>query len=631
MFTRLSISLALLVAAFFAVAPARAHIAPPLLTFCPAGSGNGDGCMQAPQYGLNSATSGSFQLPNCWASGGAINQYAGTTTNYTTSGNSPQTLAAGPYNDPGCAYPVGPPAQFIDAGASPPTGCVYSSAHLNPAGNPIMYCNALASPWTISGYDFSANANHPCIPVSINGTTGSPTDVYFTNNRMVNDGSCAVFSGQPFLFAASGNSGYVLHILDNDFDGASATWGTANGSCLFGSSTYCNATQALNIGFPGSGSVDIQYNIFQHFAGRPLAVQFGSGENLVINHNLGLCWDTRNGDNHGEFILPAPAVGSGLEQFSYDNFIMCTGSDSSNDAIVPTFNGGAPSSTVTDFIYDHNPTPINYLGGATGGTITASSITAGTSQLVITGQTGSIGTGMIVTCGILQTAIYTPLSGQTSAGPGGGYNSSSTGTWGLDLIKDTTTGNLTDTFQGYIAGTTLTVTTAGVVNLVAATGGLLPTTISGSGITASTTIQSFGTGTGGLGTYTVNNSQTVGSSGSPVTITASIPNNYDTGWSVPSTTSCSSQSPGTGGLTNVVGADVGIMYFAASQITNNLGDYGSIGSTFAPWAQTGGTVVSPPPSCTTPTVFSGNVDVSGSIANANQWFQWFHTISGSGC
>jgi len=74
-------------------------------------------------------------------------------------------------------------------------------------------------------------------------------------------------------------------------------------------------------------------------------------------------------------------------------------------------------------------------------------------------------------------------------------------------------------FNGYISGTTLTVTTAAPLNSLG-TG----QTISATGVTGGTRITALGTGTGGVGTYTVNNSQTVGSSGSPVQI-----NSFGTG------------------------------------------------------------------------------------------------------
>ena len=73
------------------------------------------------------------------------------------------------------------------------------------------------------------------------------------------------------------------------------------------------------------------------------------------------------------------------------------------------------------------------------------------------------------------------------------------------------------TFQGYISGTTLTVTSvsSGLENL--------STVLSGSGVAAGTYITSVGaqTSTPGVGVFTVSQSQTVGSAGSPVTFTGS--------------------------------------------------------------------------------------------------------------
>lgn len=58
---------------------------------------------------------------------------------------------------------------------------------------------------------------------------------------------------------------------------------------------------------------------------------------------------------------------------------------------------------------------------------------------------------------------------------------------------------------GSISGTTLTVTAAPTGTLA------VGQPITGAGVTASTYITGFGTGSGGVGTYTVNNSQTVAS------------------------------------------------------------------------------------------------------------------------
>ena len=65
---------------------------------------------------------------------------------------------------------------------------------------------------------------------------------------------------------------------------------------------------------------------------------------------------------------------------------------------------------------------------------------------------------------------------------------------------------------GYISGTALTVTAVASGALV------VGQALSATGMTAGTTITALGTGTGGTGTYTVNASQTLFSSGSPGTI-----------------------------------------------------------------------------------------------------------------
>ena len=67
-------------------------------------------------------------------------------------------------------------------------------------------------------------------------------------------------------------------------------------------------------------------------------------------------------------------------------------------------------------------------------------------------------------------------------------------------------------FSGFISGTTLTVTnmTSGVISL--------DTTLSGTGVTTNTTIADYGTGTGGVGTYSVNINQNVGSQTAPISM-----------------------------------------------------------------------------------------------------------------
>lgn len=83
-----------------------------------------------------------------------------------------------------------------------------------------------------------------------------------------------------------------------------------------------------------------------------------------------------------------------------------------------------------------------------------------------------------------------------------------------DLSQGVTVANRSITFTGSITATTLTVTVA------PATGALyIGMPITGTGVTAGTTITAFGTGTGLTGTYTVSASQTVAST----TITGTLP------------------------------------------------------------------------------------------------------------
>jgi len=93
--------------------------------------------------------------------------------------------------------------------------------------------------------------------------------------------------------------------------------------------------------------------------------------------------------------------------------------------------------------------------------------------------------------------------------------------------------------NGYISGTTLTVVSVSSGSLLLGQG------INGTGVTAGTVITGFAGGTGGIGTYTVNTSQTVGAVGNLITFTLygtlAIPTNF----AVPSTVASGSLTAGT--------------------------------------------------------------------------------------
>ena len=124
------------------------------------------------------------------------------------------------------------------------------------------------------------------------------------------------------------------------------------------------------------------------------------------------------------------------------------------------------------------------------------------------------------------TTYTSPYTGQTISPSQVGYenltiSSNTTLQWPINgnttdvvaNIIDVTATNGAGSFIGYIAGTTLTVTS--VTSGALAVGQI----ISGGSIATNTAIIAFVSGAGGVGTYTVSISQTVGSSGSPITFT----------------------------------------------------------------------------------------------------------------
>jgi hypothetical protein len=100
---------------------------------------------------------------------------------------------------------------------------------------------------------------------------------------------------------------------------------------------------------------------------------------------------------------------------------------------------------------------------------------------------------------------------------GNGQKISGTGiTTGTTITNTDVVANVT--FTGYMAGAVLTVTAANDGSLAVGQtiiGGL------GVGVLANTTITALGTGIGGIGTYTINNAQTVGSVPAPVVFSGS--------------------------------------------------------------------------------------------------------------
>jgi len=135
-----------------------------------------------------------------------------------------------------------------------------------------------------------------------------------------------------------------------------------------------------------------------------------------------------------------------------------------------------------------SPSAAVFTGSISGTTLTVTAITNGTIAI----------NQALFGLGVSQETVITALG--TGTGGIGTYTVNLSQTATSAIMNSATAGAVV---TGSIAGTTLTVT--------AVTSGTLYVgqTIQGSTVTAETIITALGTGTGGAGTYTVNNSQTV--------------------------------------------------------------------------------------------------------------------------
>lgn len=157
-----------------------------------------------------------------------------------------------------------------------------------------------------------------------------------------------------------------------------------------------------------------------------------------------------------------------------------------------TWRIGAPASAV-------------FTASITGTTVTVSAVASG---IIRVGQA-------IYGVGITNGTVITALG--TGTGGTGTYTVNNSQTIQSEQITATSPGaTVTATINGAVVTGSISTTT---LTVTAVTSGTLAVgqTISGTGVTAGTTITAFGTGTGGAGTYTVSASQTVAST----TITAS--------------------------------------------------------------------------------------------------------------
>ena len=149
------------------------------------------------------------------------------------------------------------------------------------------------------------------------------------------------------------------------------------------------------------------------------------------------------------------------------------------------------------------------LGYTTLDTATCTSGTIATTVLTVGGSiTGTFKVGMLIT-GTGVTAGTTIISFGTGVGGAGTYNLSISQTVSTaTTITASMTLDTANTNSGSISGTVLTIA-AGSASISNTGNWRVGMTVSGTGVTAGTTITSLGTGTGGAGTYNLSASSTV--------------------------------------------------------------------------------------------------------------------------
>lgn len=190
--------------------------------------------------------------------------------------------------------------------------------------------------------------------------------------------------------------------------------------------------------------------------------------------------------------LTAPNDGSSPTWGDYRSLILEITGAMSNDVTftVPYTVGG--QWVVYNNTTDSTGGPWKVYIGLTGGT--SVEVERGSRALVYSNKTGGIfavnnipADDSVGTDAIQNGAVTLPKIASTAKATAAEYNA----------------GNLTASCTASIIGTTMTVTAVASGTLI------VGMTLSGTGVTAGTTITALGTGTGGAGTYTVSDSQTV--------------------------------------------------------------------------------------------------------------------------
>ena len=236
----------------------------------------------------------------------------------------------------------------------------------------------------------------------------------------------------------------------------------------------------------------------------------GCGPNITVSGDL-------NAGN-GQGLLPlfgydwtgtANLCGSGVGSFANGGRVNARGL-ASDGAAYPSIDGATNNGAEVEFDYPANAMQPYQINASAGVKSCVSPINVNTNGGVVTVTLPSVAAGYVRPnsqyCIINDTGAYAGTNNITVTSQSGVFQFNGT----TSLALETNGGSVTIAalgaiFTGSISTTTLTVSamTYGVISV--------GSTITGAGVTAGTVVTALGSATGGTGTYTVNNSQTVGS------------------------------------------------------------------------------------------------------------------------
>lgn len=400
-------------------------------------------------------------------------------------------------------YPCGnytAPAAMLDPATMALPGCAYGTSS---TGGNILTCGGASFAGLLQHINFgpvTGAGAHGCTALVLNNSSGITSvlidDIYFFNDT----GLCifGTSSQQSFQFSGTFSGGIVLQ--NSVLDGNMSTWTTTYGGCA--ATTICNPAIAINQGASAvtvkysvlkdwathqisggtGGAFTIQFSLVQGWASRAPTSHSewydGSGNfhgaamaGVIVDHTVIL--PEKDQSQFG----PVPI-------FVASNYPLSVGQITLNDNVILNSFVGAGTKNAT-------------ATGCIGATYSSGCHGAG-HIFFETAITGAIGRGQNLNCTGASGTLYTHIVGPYPGGVIDEFNvDGQAGDLYSDVVNPTTgsTWRAGSSVPGSITGSVLTVTSAPGATL--AVGG----EVFGAGIPLGTTISSFGTGAGGTGTY----------------------------------------------------------------------------------------------------------------------------------